>query len=147
MTLRRGQTGDVSALTRIHRTAFEHPWSESDFAAYLASDLVWVSGEPIAGFLLIRAVGDEAEILTLAVDSAHRRAGHAAALLDAAKQDLAKTDVSRLFLEVAADNFPALALYERQGFLPIGVRKGYYRRDVGPNMDAKLLSYALRAEH
>ena len=147
MTLRRAQMGDVSALARIHRAAFDHPWSESDFATYLASDLVWVSGEPIAGFLLIRAVGDEAEILTLAVDPAHRRAGHAAALLDAAKQDLARTDVSRLFLEVAADNLPALALYERQGFLSIGVRKGYYRRDGGPHMDAKLFSCALRAEH
>lgn len=145
MTLRRGQMGDVASLTRIHRAAFDHPWSESDFSTYLASDKVWVSGVPIAGFLLIRAVGDEAEILTLAVDPAHRRAGHAAALLDAAKQDLAKTDVSRLFLEVAADNLPALALYERQGFLPIGLRKGYYRRDVGPNMDAKLFSYALPA--
>lgn len=145
MTLRRGQVGDVSALARIHRAAFDHPWSESDFAAYLASDKVWVSGEPLAGFVLIRAVGKEAEILTLAVDPAHRRAGHAAALLDAAKQDLEKTDVSRLFLEVAADNLPALALYEGQGFLPIGVRKGYYRRDVGPNMDAKLYSYALPA--
>lgn len=147
MTLRRGEVGDMSALARIHRAAFDHPWSESDFSAYLASDLVWVSGEPLAGFLLIRAVGDEAEILTLAVDPAHRRAGHAAALVDAAKQDLAKTGVSRLFLEVAADNSPALALYERQGFLPIGVRKGYYRRDVGPNMDAKLFSCALPAAH
>ena len=147
MTLRRGEVGDMSALARIHRAAFDHPWSESDFSAYLASDLVWVSGEPIAGFLLIRAVGDEAEILTLAVDPAHRRAGHAAALVDAAKQDLAKTGVSRLFLEVAADNSPALALYERQGFLPIGVRKGYYRRDTGPNMDAKLFSCALPAAH
>jgi len=147
MTLRRGQVGDVSALARIHRAAFDHPWSESDFATYLASDLVWVSGQPIAGFLLIRAVGDEAEILTLAVDPAHRRAGRAAALLEAAKQDLSKSVVSHLFLEVAADNFPALALYQRQGFLPIGVRKGYYRRDAGLNMDAKLLSCALIAEH
>jgi ribosomal-protein-alanine N-acetyltransferase len=147
MTLRRGQVGDVSALARIHRAAFDHPWSESDFATYLASDLVWVSGQPIAGFLLIRAVGDEAEILTLAVDPAHRRAGRAAALLEAAKHDLSKSDVSHLYLEVAADNFPALALYQRQGFLPIGVRKGYYRRDAGLNMDAKLLSCALIAEH
>jgi [ribosomal protein S18]-alanine N-acetyltransferase len=147
MTLRQGEVGDVSALARIHRAAFDHPWSESDFSTYLASDLVWVSGEPLAGFILIRAVGDEAEILTLAVDPAHRRAGHAAALVDAAKQDLAKTGVSRLFLEVAADNSPALALYERQGFLPIGVRKGYYRRDAGPNVDAKLFSCALPAAH
>ncbi len=147
MIVRRGLAGDAPALAQIHRAAFDRPWSESDFATYLASDLVWVSGEPIAGLLLVRAVGDEAEVLTLAVDPAHRRAGHAAALLEAAKQDLSKSDVSRLFLEVAADNFPALALYAGQGFAPIGVRKGYYRREPGSSMDAKLFSCALPAAH
>lgn len=147
MMVSRAHSGDAPALARIHQAAFDHPWSEADFAAYLESDLVWVSGEPIAGFVLIRAVGDEAEILTLAIAPAQRRVGHAAAVLEAAKQDLAKIGVSRLFLEVAADNLPALALYERQGFVVIGTRKAYYRRDSGPNMDAKLLSCALPAAH
>ncbi|OYU78202.1 MAG: ribosomal-protein-alanine N-acetyltransferase [Alphaproteobacteria bacterium PA3] len=147
MTLRRGQVGDAPALVRIHQAAFDHPWSEFDFCNYLESDLVWVIGEPIVGFLLIRVVGDEAEILTLAVEPIQRRAGHATALLDAAKQDLAKANVSRLFLEVAADNSSALALYERQGFAQIGIRKGYYRRDPGPNMDARLFSCVLPAAH
>lgn len=147
MSVRRAQAGDVVALARIHQAAFDHSWSEADLAAYVSSDLVWVSGEPIAGFLLIRDLGDEAEILTLAVDPAERRVGHGAALLEASKQDLSKTGVLRLFLEVAADNLPALALYERQGFVSIGIRKAYYRRDPGANMDAKLLSCALPAAH
>jgi ribosomal-protein-alanine N-acetyltransferase len=145
MTSRRGQIGDAAALARIHQAAFDHPWSESDFAAYLTSDLSWVSGEPITGFLLIRAIGDEAEILTLAVDPAVRRNGVAKALLVASKQELADQGITRLFLEVAADNDPALALYSGQGFLPIGLRKGYYRRDSGANMDAKLFSCVLPA--
>jgi ribosomal-protein-alanine N-acetyltransferase len=145
MSVSRAQAGDVVALARIHQAAFDHSWSEADLAAYVSSDLVWVSGEPIAGFLLIRALGDEAEILTLAVDPAERRVGHGAALLEASKQDLSKTGVLRLFLEVAADNLPALALYERQGFVSIGIRKAYYRRDPGADMDAKLLSCALPA--
>lgn len=143
MTLRQAQIGDAAALARIHQAAFDHAWSEADFADHLASDLVWVIGEPVAGFLLIRAVGDEAEILTLAVDPASRRNGHARALLTASKQDLMRQGVARVFLEVAADNLAALALYQHAGFEMIGVRKGYYRRDTGPNMDAKLLSCAL----
>jgi ribosomal-protein-alanine N-acetyltransferase len=145
MIVRRGQPGDAPALAGIHQAAFDHPWSQSDFAAHLASDLVWVSGEPVAGFLLIRAARDEAEVLTLAVDPLQRRAGHAGALLEMSKRYLAETGVSRLFLEVAADNLPAMALYVRQGFVSIGERKAYYRRDTGPNMDAKLFSCALSA--
>lgn len=147
MTLRRAQIGDAAALARIHQAAFEHPWSQADFSTYLASDLVWVIGEPVVGFLLIRAVGDEAEILTLAVDPAARRNGHARALLAAAKQDLMAQGVARVFLEVAADNPAALALYQHAGFEMIGLRKGYYRRDTGPNMDAKLLSCALASAY
>ena len=33
-----------------------------------------------------------------------------------------------MFLEVATDNAPALALYERFGFVKVGERPGYYRR-------------------
>ncbi|MCA3693357.1 ribosomal protein S18-alanine N-acetyltransferase [Aquidulcibacter sp.] len=147
MTLRRAHPSDAAALARIHQSAFDHSWSEADFATYVASDFVWIIGKPIAGFLLVRAIGDEAEILTLAVDPSARRNGHAAALLTASKQDLVGHGVVRLFLEVAADNLPALALYEGHGFTPIGVRKAYYRRENGPNMDAKLLSCALTTAH
>ena len=145
MTLRRGQVGDGAALARIHQAAFDHPWSEADFSAYLTSDLVWVIGQPISGFLLIRAIGDEAEILTLAVDPAAQRNGYARSLLAASKQELAGLGVMRLILEVAADNLPAVSLYEREGFSPFGVRKAYYRRDTGPNIDAQLFSCALPA--
>lgn len=147
MTLRRARESDAVELARIHQAAFDHPWSEADFAAYVASDFLWVVGEPISGFLLIRCIADEAEILTLAVDPAARRNGFARALLAATKQELAAQGVARLFLEVAADNFSALALYQRHGFLPLGVRKDYYRRVNGPDMDAKLLSCALPAAH
>lgn len=143
MTLRRAREQDVPGLARIHRAAFDHSWSEADFSAYLVSDLVWVIGEPIMGFLLIRAIGDEAEILTLAVDPMARRQGCARSLLAASKHDLAERGVARLFLEVAADNVAALSLYEALGFVTVGLRKGYYRRDQGPNMDAKLLSCVL----
>jgi len=147
MTLRRAHLADAPSIAQIHRAAFDHPWSEADFAAYLASDHLWVIGDPIAGFLLIRAIGDEAEILTIAVDPAARRNGYASSLLAASKQELAGLGVMRLILEVAADNLPAVSLYEREGFLPFGVRKAYYRRDTGPNMDAQLFSCALPAAH
>ena len=40
--------------------------------------------------------------------------------------DLKKSGVKHIFLEVAADNTPARALYEQNGFVQIGVRPRYY---------------------
>ncbi|MFX8246689.1 hypothetical protein ABTL56_19205, partial [Acinetobacter baumannii] len=48
-----------------------------------------------------------------------------------------------LFLEVAADNEPAIALYRSAAFVPVGRRAGYYRRPGGAAMDALVLRRAL----
>jgi ribosomal-protein-alanine N-acetyltransferase len=74
----------------------------------------------------VRAAADEAEILTLAVDPAHRRTGIASRLLRAATAALSAGETQRVFLEVAADNSAALALYERHGFEVCGRRANYY---------------------
>lgn len=79
-----------------------------------------------AGFVLARAAADEAEILTLAVVPAWRRRGLGAALLAAAQRRAASLGAAQLFLEVAADNDAARALYAGAGFEAVGLRRGYY---------------------
>jgi ribosomal-protein-alanine N-acetyltransferase len=44
-----------------------------------------------------------------------------------------------MFLEVAADNEAALALYAALGFSPAGRRFRYYERSHGPRVDAIIL--------
>ena len=69
---------------------------------------------------------DEAEILTVGVVPAARRRGIAreliAALLDTARARGART----AYLEVRIDNHPARTLYTSEGFVEVGVRRGYY---------------------
>ena len=48
-----------------------------------------------------------------------------------------RAEVKRLFLEVAADNDAAVALYEGLGFKIAGARKAYYQRAGGENVDAR----------
>lgn len=78
------------------------------------------------GFILVRAVADEAEILTLAVLPAQRRKGIAAALLQEAQRNLRQGGSKKLYLEVAADNAAATALYQKTGFTVTGRRPRYY---------------------
>lgn len=86
--------------------------------------------EDRGGFLIVKAVLDEAEIWTLAVPPDARRQGIAAALLAHAQVVLTQNGVKRLFLEVARDNEAARALYASAGFNQIAERKGYYRGGV-----------------
>ena len=133
---------DPSALAALHATAFAAPWSEGEFADLLAQPGVFAVVEP-DGFILIRRVLDEAEILTLAVRPAARRAGLGGRLAGQAAVRAARGGASRLFLEVAEDNAAARALYDRAGFRLIGRRRGYY---AGGKTDALVLGLDLAAD-
>jgi ribosomal-protein-alanine N-acetyltransferase len=81
----------------------------------------------VAGFIIGRLVGDEAEILNLAVTPARRRQGDGGALLAAALEEFASRRVSRVFLEVRESNETAISFYSKHGFTKTGRRSGYYR--------------------
>lgn len=85
------------------------------------------AGEEPQGFALWRSLGDEAEILSIAVAPEHRRRGMAAALLDEVATSAAAEGMRALFLEVDAGNVAARRLYERAGFYRVGLRRRYYR--------------------
>ena len=53
--------------------------------------------------------------------------------------ELINNKVESLLLEVRADNAPALALYERQGFVVIHKRKSYYQLPHRPAIDALIM--------
>ena len=95
------------------------------------------------GFILIRQVLDEAEILTLAVRPQARRAGLGGRLVGQGAVAAARAGAARLFLEVAEDNAAARALYDRAGFRLIGRRKGYY---ASGKTDALVLAFDLAAD-
>jgi ribosomal-protein-alanine N-acetyltransferase len=121
---------DAHALAAAHRLAFDEAWGAEAFAALLASPGVFAlaAGESgaIGGFILCRTVAGEAEVLTLAVAPAHRRRGVAKLLLGVAMVEARRAGAEAMFLEVAADNAPALALYRGAGFTQVGLRRRYY---------------------
>jgi [ribosomal protein S18]-alanine N-acetyltransferase len=95
------------------------------------------------GFLIGRAVAGEAEILTLAVDPNARRRGTGGRLVQGFFTQAQNHNATTAFLEVAADNFAAIALYLRAGFAEVGRRRGYYEQAGYPAIDALVLSRPL----
>ena len=76
-----------------------------------------VAGE-YAGFVLIRSVAGEAEILSIAVDPDHQKTGIASSLLYQISELLHNERVKKIFLEVGQQNKIALALYKKNRFYP-----------------------------
>lgn len=129
------------AMAATHARAFAghgRAWSAAEFRALLQDTHVIRTGDARA-FILGRVVTDEAEILTLATDPAHRRCGLARACLRGFEAQAAARGAASAFLEVAADNAPARALYAAAQYAEVGRRKGYY----GAGVDALVLSRPL----
>lgn len=136
---------DAAALAALHAACFTslpRPWTCDEFQSLLASPHVFVLTES-GGLLLGRAVAQEAELLTLAVDPRLRRHGIGTRLLDQFLAECRSRAALQVYLEVAARNAPAIALYERAGFAHAGRRKQYYRAPDGQSDDALVLTRAL----
>lgn len=146
MTLSFGASPDPAMMAQVHAAAYklDRAWSRSEFAALVASPHVAAIGDARA-FVLARFIADEAEILTIATHPAHQRQGLARALLDQFHATAEQRSAARAFLEVAADNLPARALYAACGYVPIGQRRAYYPRATGLAADALILERVITA--
>jgi ribosomal-protein-alanine N-acetyltransferase len=125
---------DLDAISAIERASFASPWSPESLAAEL--DRPWsffpvrcLPDGTLVAYLNYWVVFDEIHVLNLATHPAHRRAGHARALL-AEMIGLGSQNGSRfVHLEVRASNAPAQRLYEALGFARVGRRPRYYNNN------------------
>ena len=102
-----------------------------------ASFIVAEDGEGgVLGYAGLHAVLDEGYIDNVAVEPDARRHGVASALLDVFCR-FGQANLAFLTLEVRASNAPAIALYEKHGFVRAGLRKNYYQ---APREDAVIMT-------
>lgn len=122
--------GDCGGIAALHAQSFPQGWDEACFAQFLAdpacTSLIANSGDGLAGFIIARSAGDEADIVTLGVAPNARREGVGRLLVDTLADALRDRGVEVLFLEVGERNHAAISLYRRAGFRDAGRRPGYY---------------------
>jgi ribosomal-protein-alanine N-acetyltransferase len=122
----------AALLAALHAASFppNQAWDEAAIALMLDLPghfgLIAVNGATPEGFALGRVQAFEAEILTLAVLPEARRKGLGWALLDGLLTEAKRCGALEVFLEVAANNAPAKALYARAGAAEVGRRPRYY---------------------
>lgn len=112
---------DADAVACIERESFPTPWSREDFWREASNDfacyIVALEGTAVIGFAGCWISFEEAQVTNIALTAMQR-------------------GVERMTLEVRPSNLPARRLYERLGFVEIGIRKGYYQDN---NEDAILM--------
>jgi tRNA threonylcarbamoyladenosine biosynthesis protein TsaB len=131
LRMRHGRKEDAPDLLAILQQSPEAArWTEKQFTEELVggrSDFfVMQQGEEIIGFVSGRPMGEEGEILNLAMKPKSRKRGIGKTLVQQLLQVFAQKGVLKVFLEVRKSNSGAIAFYERLGFRQVRERPAYY---------------------
>ena len=134
---------DAARLAELHGASFARGWGEGEFEDMMSQHNTLVhrlrQGRRTIGFAVSRMGADEAEILSIAVDTACRGRGLSRNLLLTHLGHLAGRGVRTVFLEVEENNEPARGLYARAGFAVVGRRERYYKQPDGEQLNALLM--------
>lgn len=136
-TLRPMRWWDIAPVLALELELFpEDAWSAGMFWSELAEahpggtrhyTVAVTPDGTIVGYAGLMAVAAEGDVQTIAVDGRHQGTGLGAALLADLVREAARRACADLLLEVRVDNTRAQRLYERFGFEPVGIRRGYYQ--------------------
>lgn len=131
---------DLPGVMVLERAGFagHEQWSERSWLGELLGDgrttLLARRHVPV-GVIALQTVGDVADLHRLVVAPRHRRQGIGEALVVAGLTGVRHAGARSVLLEVAYDNEPAIALYQRLGFEQLHAREDYY----GPGRHALIL--------
>ncbi len=129
LDIRRLTYADLPQVIAIERRAFPTSWSLAMFVLELSKPggvcLAARRDGVLVGYVICSRYEEVWHIMNVAVDPDRRREGTATALLREIIDRIG--DGARVTLEVRPSNAGAIALYERFGFLPAGMRRRYYQ--------------------
>lgn len=132
----------LEGILTIERASFPDPWTAGQLEEkLLAPDALFLVAEleaRVLGYGIVQRIAGEGELYNFAVAPEVRGRGVGTRLLEKLLRRGASAELSQIHLEVRAGNSAARRLYAAAGFLPVGVRKAYYRR---PREDAVLMTY------
>ena len=131
LVIRNMKPEDLDAVLAIEQASTPHPWTAGIFADELAQAesrryVVAVEADHVVGFCGLLLSLDEGHITNVAVDPSLRRRGFAHEMMLATTRTAIAKSLRALTLEVRVSNSGAIALYQRFGFAPGGVRPRYY---------------------
>ncbi len=121
----------VPQIVALEEQCFSLPWTEAQLISQLPDErhefiAALDENGRVAGYVGMMFVLDEGYISNVAVDSSLRRRGIGDALIAEMNSRAQKRGLAFVTLEVRESNAPAIALYAKHGYVPVGERKNYY---------------------
>lgn len=120
----------LDALAEVDKLCFSEPWSRAGLQSELASDTACFAAAELNGIAVgcagMHCICDECYIDKVAIHPALRRQGIAQALVQYLIDYAMHHHAEFITLEVRQSNAPAIALYSKLGFKPVGIRKNFY---------------------
>ena len=121
---------DASDIATVEKECFSIPWSEAQILDEINKNnaifLVARHSEEFIGYISGQLILDEFYINNVAVTEGFRRKGAASKLIEFMLNELQNRDCSLVTLEVRESNFSARSVYEKFGFINLGIRKNFY---------------------
>ena len=133
---------DVDNVVKLEEASYgKHHWSKESFYNELENDLshyycAFDGNGNLLGYCGCWHIFEEAHITTVSVNPEYRRQKVEQALLIKLIEDCYQEKIKYITLEVRESNVAAISLYDKNGFVSIGERKGYYQDN---NEDALIM--------
>ncbi len=134
LILRQMTMDDIDATLQIEQSIYPYPWTRGNFTDALNSGYIGKVAEldnKMVGYAVLMPAEDEAHLLTIGIAAEHQGKGLGSELLRKILDLAQSLKMRRIILEVRPSNMPAIALYRKNGFRKIGLRRGYYPADGG----------------
>lgn len=122
---------DIPSIEQIEQQCFSMPWTQAQLKSQLRDsqhEFLAVKSDDgtLMGYIGMMYVLDEGYISNVAVGPEYRRQGIADGLIHELLNRTERLELAFVTLEVRESNAPAIALYSKHGFEPVGLRKNYY---------------------
>ena len=95
--------------------------------------------DEIIGFLNINKLYEKIDIVNINILEKYQQRGYSKLLMDELIKYKNNNNIENITLEVNKNNYKAINLYKKYGFIEVGIRKAYY----SDGEDALLMVYSL----
>jgi len=146
--LREAREEDFQYISLLQQENFLHePWNMKAITEVMRLDgiksFVSTTENIITAYIIYRIIIDECEIVSIAVADSFKQKKIGKSLLDRMVEEIKKSDVNVVHLEVAEDNTAAINMYKKSGFKESGKRPGYYNRGAEKPVNAILMKLTI----
>ncbi|PUA20629.1 ribosomal-protein-alanine N-acetyltransferase [Glaciimonas sp. PCH181] len=138
---------DLDEVVDIETRVYSHPWTYGNFVDSIQSSYqCWILRDAnyrLIGYFFSMSVVDEVHLLNISVHGDLHGRGIGKCMLDKVVALAREQAMTSVLLEVRPSNQRAITIYQRYGFIRIGMRPAYYPAAGDSREDAIVMRLSL----